>query len=150
MKNLFKKYLIPNLIIVFAFLIYFVFSAFSYSNAVFCDISNSVFRLHVIANSDSEEDQNLKYKVRDALIKYMNSITSDVSSKEKAIEIANSHKQDFYEIAKKTIKENNFDYDVKIEIGDFYFPTKYYGDISFPAGNYEALKVEIEIGRAHV
>ncbi len=130
-------------IIFLLLIIYVTFSAFSYASTISKDISDSVFRLHVIANSNSKEDQDLKYIVRDALINYMNDISKNAVSKEEAISIANAHKDDFYNIAINTIKENGFNYDVKISIGNFSFPTKKYGDISLPAGNYDALKVEI-------
>lgn len=138
MKN-FKRFLILFVL----FTIYILFSLVSYSNAVSADISNSVFRLHVIANSNSEEDQNLKYKVRDAIIEYMNSISKGISSKEESIKIAEENKENFYNIAKKVINDNGFNYNVNINIGNFSFPTKTYGDISLPAGFYDALKVEI-------
>lgn len=131
------------ILVISLLLIYIAISAFSYVAAVSNDISESVFRLHVIANSDSEEDQNLKYIVRDNLIKYMNTLTPNMSTKDDAIKIAKEHEQDFRDIAIKTIRENGYNYDVKVEIGNCYFPTKYYGDISFPAGYYDALKVEI-------
>lgn len=138
MKN-YKKILM----IFILFLTYFLISLFSYSNAVSSSLSENVFRLHVIANSDSKEDQDLKYKVRDNLIKYMNSISKDVSTKEDAIKLANENIDNFYNIAKNTILENGFNYDVNIEIGNFDFPTKTYGDISLPAGFYDALRVKI-------
>ena len=122
---------------------YIIIAAISYTTAVSSNISNSVFRLHVIANSDSEEDQNLKYLVRDALINYMNTLTMNITSKEEAIEIAKNHEADFYNIARHTIMQNGYDYDVSVEINNSYFPTKYYGDISLPAGYYDALKVRI-------
>ena len=131
------------LIIFLLFIVYILISVFSYSNAVSAGISESVFRLHVIANSDSYEDQNLKYLVRDALIEYMNSICEDISSKEEALKIAKENKGEFYNIAKKVIYDNGFNYDVNIDIGNFSFPTKTYGDISLPAGFYDALKVKI-------
>ncbi|MBR1654296.1 MAG: stage II sporulation protein R [Clostridia bacterium] len=137
------KIIKTTLLITILLIAFIIVSAISYVSAVSENIANSVFRLHVIANSDSEEDQNLKFIVRDNLIEYMNSLTSGISSKQAAIEIAKEHKQDFYNIAKKTIEDNGYDYDVNIEIGNSYFPTKYYGDISFPAGYYDALKVEI-------
>ena len=130
-------------LITFLLMAFIIVSAMSYVSAVSNNISNSVFRLHVIANSDSNEDQNLKYIVRDNLIQYMNTLTKNITSKDEAIKLAKEHEQDFYNIAVKTIKDNGYDYDVKIEIGNSYFPTKYYGDISLPAGYYDALKVEI-------
>ena len=135
----FKKFLI----IFVLFVIYIFISIFSYSNTVSANISDSVFRLHVIANSDSSKDQNLKYLVRDELINYMNSICENISSKEEAIKIANENKDKFYIIAKNVIQENGFDYNVNIDIGNFSFPTKTYGDISLPSGFYDALRVEI-------
>ena len=123
--------------------LFILISAISYVDAVSTEIANSVFRLHVIANSDSVEDQNLKYQVRDRVLEYMNSISENCSSKEDVIELANEHKQNFYDIAKQVILENGYDYDVNINIGNFDFPTKHYGDISFPSGSYDALRIEI-------
>jgi stage II sporulation protein R len=132
-----------TIILTFLLIIYITICAISYAQTISTDISNSVFRLHVIANSDSKEDQDLKYKVRDSLLKYMNSICSNCSSKQEAINIVEEHKDNFKEIALQTIKENNYSYNVNINIGNFEFPTKTYGDISLPAGYYDALRVEI-------
>lgn len=144
MKKLFNiSNLKRFLVLIILFSIYVFICAFSYVNAVSANISSSVFRLHVIANSDSAEDQNLKYLVRDALIDYMNSVSKNSNSKDEALSIAYQHKSDFYKIAKKVINDNGYDYNVNISIGNFTFPTKNYGDISLPAGYYDALKVEI-------
>ena len=124
-------------------ILYTTICAFSYVQAVSTDISKSVFRLHVIANSNSDEDQNLKYKIRDNLLNYMNNICKNCTSKEEAINIVSKHQEEFKQVALKTIKNEGYSYDVKIEIGNFEFPTKQYGDISLPAGFYDALKVEI-------
>ena len=131
------------IILTFLFFAYTTICAISYADDISTDIANSVFRLHVIANSDSDVDQNLKYIVRDHLLEYMNSLCADCSSKEQAITIASKHVEDFKEIALNTIKDEGFDYSVNVSIGNFEFPTKHYGDISLPAGYYDALKVEI-------
>ncbi len=123
--------------------LYTTINAISYVEAVSTDISDSVFRLHVIANSDSNEDQSLKYKVRDNLLKYMNNICSDCSSKQEAIDLVTEHQEEFKQVALDTIKKEGYYYNVKINIGNFEFPTKQYGDISLPAGYYDALRVEI-------
>ena len=130
-------------ILSFLLILYSSLCAFSYAKNVSEDISDSVFRLHVIANSDSKEDQDLKYKVRDKLIEYMNNISENCNSKEDVISLAQEHQNDFQKIAEDTVRENGFDYSVKINIGNFEFPTKHYGDISLPAGFYDALRVEI-------
>lgn len=123
--------------------LYIFVCALSYVNAVSEDIANSVFRLHVIANSDSKEDQELKLKVRDSLLSYMNILAKDCTSKEEVIALANEHQENFKEIAEQVISQNGFSYPVTIQIGDSNFPTKTYGDISLPAGTYDALKVQI-------
>lgn len=129
--------------LIFLLFLYVFISAQNYVSAVSTNISDAVFRLHVIANSNTEEDQSLKLKVRDSLLEYMNNICSNCSTKQGAIAITQKHKTDFQKIAEQTIKENGYDYSVKININNFYFPTKNYGDISLPAGLYDALRVEI-------
>lgn len=137
-----RKFRYSFLLLILLFLYIFV-CAFSYVNAVSSDIANSVFRLHVIANSDEKEDQELKLKVRDNVLSYMNKICENVTTKEDAILIANEHIDEFKEIALNTIHENGYDYSVNVRIGNFSFPTKTYGDISLPAGLYDALRIEI-------
>ena len=131
------------IILLILFSLYIFICANSYVQAVSSDISNNVFRLHVIANSNCSEDQALKYKVRDALLDYMNSLNINISSKEEAISIAKNHKKDFENLAYQVIVEEGFDYSVNINIGNFNFPTKTYGEVSLPAGMYDALRVEI-------
>ena len=142
--NIFKNPKVKMVIILtILFFIYVSLCAISYAYDISEDISSSVFRLHVIANSDSESDQNLKYLVRDNLLNYMNNICANCSSKEEAITIAKAHIDDFNQIALNTIHSEGYNYNVTVNIGNFEFPTKYYGDISLPAGYYDALKVKI-------
>ncbi len=142
--NFIKNSKIKNItIITFLLFLYTFICAQHYASAVSTNLSEAVFRLHVLANSNSEEDQSLKLKVRDSLLNYMNNLCSNCSTKEEAISLANIHKDDFQQIAENTIKENGYNYPVKININNFYFPTKNYGDITLPAGFYDALRVEI-------
>ena len=123
--------------------IYIFISAFSYASNVSNDLQNSVFRLHVIANSDSKEDQNLKYIVRDKIIEYMKTICQNCTSKEETIKVVSEHLDDFTQIANQTIQDNGFSYNATVSLGNFEFPTKTYGDISFPSGYYDALKIKL-------
>ena len=142
--NLFKNPKLKAVIILSILLfLYTTICAISYAENVSTDIAESVFRLHILANSDSKEDQELKIKVRNSLLDYMNSLCSNCKSKEEAITLVEQNKENFREIALNTVKENGYNYDVKINIGNFQFPTKNYGDISLPAGFYDALRVEI-------
>lgn len=137
-----KKILNLSLLTFLLFLYVFI-CAQNYVTAISNNLSDAVFRLHVIANSNSKEDQTLKLQVRDSLINYMNKICSNCSTKEEAISLARTHQNTFQTIAEKTIADNGYNYSVKINIGNFFFPTKNYGDISLPAGIYDALRVEI-------
>lgn len=125
------------------FLIFLFTSIRSYANDVSKDLADNFFRLHILANSDSDEDQALKLKVRDNIISYMNTLSYSGLTKEEAIDLTNSHLVAFQEIAEKTIASEGYNYPIKLEIGNFYFPTKEYGNISLPAGYYDALKIEI-------
>ena len=86
--------------------LYILISAHSYANAVSNDLSTAVFRLHVIANSDSSEDQSLKLKVRDNLLEYMNSISSECKTKTEAIKLAEENIDIFKKIDQKYVLEN--------------------------------------------
>lgn len=138
-----RKFFKNLIILLFLFATFFIITAYSYASNVSEGLADNIFRLHILANSDSEEDQTLKLKVRDAILEYMKTLTEDISDKQAVIALSKNHMEDFKEIAEKVIQENGYDYSVTIEIGNFYFPTKYYGNISLPAGNYDALKIEI-------
>ena len=131
------------LFFIILFSLYIFISCYFYAINNSIGLEDNIFRLHIIANSDSEEDQYLKYKVRDNIISYMNKLCENSSSKEETIEIAQNHINDFKQIADKTISDNNFNYTSTVEIGNYEFPTKYYGNISLPSGYYDALKINI-------
>ena len=135
----FKRFILVSALLI----LYVCISAVSYTHAVTTDIADSVFRLHVIANSDSAQDQNLKYIVRDKVIEYMSSISQNASSKEDVIEIAKANLDKIQAIASQTIRENGYTYSVNVEVGNFSFPSKRYGDITLPPGYYDALRIKI-------
>ena len=102
-----------------------------------------MFRLHIIANSDNNYDQKLKLKIRDEIIKYMKPLTENCQNKNEVISITKNNLNNLIKIAKETIIKNGYNYDVIIEVGNFHFPTKYYGNVSMPAGNYDAIRIKI-------
>lgn len=107
------------------------------------NVRGDVFRLHILANSDSREDQELKLKVRDSLLEVSEDIFSAVLSREQAMEKARENMEMLQSAAEKTIAENGYTYEVEIEIGESEFDTRYYEDFTLPAGTYQALKVKI-------
>lgn len=118
-------------------------------------ISEKVLRFHVLANSDSESDQNLKLKVRDAVGKYMHNQFAifeekeEKTNKEEAKQFVEENLFRIEEVAKQTIQEEGYDYDVVATIGEVDFPVKTYGDYTFPGGTYEALNLTIGNGEGH-
>lgn len=110
------------------------------------NIRNSVFRLHILANSDLEYDQQLKLKVRDKLLQKGLLVFENSKSLEQTISIANKNVDSFLEVAKQVLRENGCDYDVTATVTDAYFDTRTYENTTLPAGTYKAL--QIKIGRA--
>ena len=136
-----------NLKYIFLFLclftIYFFVCAHSYASTTSQNISSSFFRLHILANSNSEEDQNLKLLVRDKVLEYVNTLINDSMNKNEVISTLKNNLDTIRDIATSTIEECGYNYPVNISIGNFLFPTKNYGDISLPAGHYDGIRIEI-------
>lgn len=113
------------------------------------NIASQVIRLHVIANSDTAEDQALKLKVRDSIIQKLQQSLAESSSVQDARNNILSQIPDIRKMAQETIQSEGFSYPVKVTLGSQYFPVKDYGDLRFPEGNYEALCVRIGSASGH-
>lgn len=111
------------------------------------DIKDKLIRFHVIANSDTDEDQNLKLKVRDKVVEALSEKLSNVNSLEEAENVLEENIDYVNEIAKEVIEENNYTYEVTTMLSYENFPDKVYGDCVFPQGNYEAFRVIIGEGK---
>lgn len=111
------------------------------------DYKDKLIRFHVIANSDSEEDQNLKLKVRDAIINYLQPKLLESESIEESELIIKKEYDELENISKNIILENGYDYDVKVGIDYSEFPTKQYSNVVLPAGEYKALRIIIGEGK---
>lgn len=118
----------------------------SYSQRVMADISSSVVRLHVVANSDTDEDQELKLKVRDEIIDYLEPVLADTENVEKTKELIKNNIDKIEEEAQKIVKKYGHTYSVTADFGNFDFPTKSYENAQFPKGKYDALKIVIGKG----
>lgn len=110
------------------------------------DISSAVFRLHVIANSDSKADQNLKLEVRNRIISETSQLFSKAKSADEAEKTANANLLFLKEICEDEVLNQGFCQSVHIETGEYYFPQKSYGGITLPCGNYRALRVVLGEG----
>lgn len=118
-------------------------------NSIHEKAANSVIRLHIRANSNSKEDQELKLKVRDAILKEAKNVFGDITDIQKAREYAKESTRIINEIAKNEIVKNGYNYNVRTSFGKADFPTKTYGDMTLPAGTYEAMTVEIGSGEGN-
>lgn len=106
-------------------------------------IAGEIIRFHVIANSDSKEDQNLKILVKDSLVTELSPYLKEVNSIDRARQILSEKLPDIQESAQAVIRDNGYDYPVHVSLEPCYFPLKVYGDYTFPPGTYEALRVKI-------
>ena len=110
---------------------------------------NSLIRIHVLANSDSQADQQLKLQVKDDVVRYLEPQLAQSHSIEESRQIIQNHLPQLEQTAKNTLQRLNSNYDVTLQYGHFDFPVKYYGGFSLPAGNYEALRILIGEGKGH-
>lgn len=112
-------------------------------------IAEQIIRLHVIANSDTEEDQELKMKVKETIVTYLRGEMQDATSVDEARQAIREHLPEIEEIAAEKMRAEGYDYTAEATLGESYFPIKEYGDLTFPAGNYEALRVRLGESAGH-
>ncbi|MFV9510392.1 stage II sporulation protein R [Tepidibacillus sp. LV47] len=110
-------------------------------------IPDEAIRLRIIANSDSPEDQLLKQKIRDEVVAKIDPWVGSLASIEQAREIIRAHLPELQQVVDQTIQKNGFHYPARVELGIVPFPTKMYGQIIYPAGDYEALRITIGNGQ---
>ena len=110
------------------------------------NLSKEVFRFHVLADSDSDEAQSVKLKVRDKVLEYMKQTMSgneDMVSASQTKKWAKEHLREIEDVAESVIRAEGYSYRAKAEVSVCYFPDKRYGDITFPQGYYEALRIKL-------
>lgn len=135
----YKKIITASLIVLLA-------AAVSYSVEAYMGMSkinDKVIRLHVIANSNTFEDQQLKYKVRNQVITTFNKEFEDVSSKEDSEDIIIQKIDSIRQEAESVVKNEGYDYQVNVYYGNYKFPRKLYEDIVLPEGYYDSVRIEI-------
>lgn len=106
-------------------------------------IASELLRFHVIANSDSTEDQTVKLKVKEAVIAYLNPYLKDVKEKSEAMYVIREQLENITEVANHILSENGYSYAASTELSTSTFPVKVYGDITLPPGEYDALRIEL-------
>lgn len=109
------------------------------------EISSGLVRLHVIAHSDDKAEQELKLRVRDEVLDYLEPLLRDAGSPEKAQSIITAN-LDGIALAAQSVSEGR---KVQVRLGEEYYPTRDYGDFSLPAGRYTSLRVILGSGAGH-
>ncbi|MGO5073633.1 stage II sporulation protein R [Clostridium sporogenes] len=144
-----KKVLVFMLSIIVIFFIGFNFFNLVYGSTSSGqkNISNKIIRFHVLANSDSIEDQSLKLKVKDEIIKYMMPKLDKSNSIDESRKILKENDKEIKKIAENIINKNGYKYSVNTYLGQDQFPIKTYGNITLPQGQYEAYKIVIGNGQ---
>ena len=138
-----KNFFIIFIFLPFLFIVYLYTLSKAYSDLVFSNISNSFIRFHVIANSNTIEDQIIKYKIRDSVLEYISPLLQKANTKKEALDIISCNLNELNNIVTQVIQDNEMDYPVNIYLGKSKFPTKDYTSIILPEGTYDALKIEI-------
>ncbi|MGI6698611.1 MAG: stage II sporulation protein R, partial [Clostridia bacterium] len=108
--------------------------------------TDGLLRLHVVANSDSPEDQELKLRVKDRIVSEIGGLVSEMKTKEEILEFLQRNMRYIEDTAAREVKDANKEYGVKAEVGYFTFPTKSYGSLALPAGEYQALRIVLGEG----
>ena len=111
-------------------------------------ISDKVFRLHILANSDSTYDQNIKLMLKNYILENTQDIIGGKTLNE-AIENAKNNTKEITDMCNEYLKSKGFDYKVKVNVVKEYFKTRVYDDFTLPAGKYNSLKIEIGEGKGH-
>lgn len=110
------------------------------------EIYDSVLRLHILANSDSDEDQALKLKVRDAILAEGGELFRECRDLQEATDAVEKNREKLLEIARRTIADEGYDYPVELKLSEEEYPIRTYGAVCFPSGRY--LSLQILIGEA--
>lgn len=133
-----KRFLLWCIIIVFLLAV----SVASACERIQGNIASGIVRLHIIANSDDEHDQEIKLLVRDAILFEQKEIFADGIKKT----LNKEEKEKIEKTATKILAEHGVSYGASVEMGNYYFPTKKYENITLPAGNYDAVRVVLGKG----
>lgn len=106
-------------------------------------IASNIIRFHVRANSDTDTDQQLKIKVKNEVVSYIQPFLENSPSIDTSREILSQHIEDIKDTALDTIHKEGFNYNVNVYFEQSYFPMKTYADVTFPPGEYEAFRIDI-------
>lgn len=144
---LLKKYsgFVTSLAISLSLVVCFVAEGFCAAD----NVRNECLRLHILASSDSEEDQRVKLLVRDEVLKFTEALFSESTSSDEACRKIREHTEEIEAVADRVLSENGFTYKARLNIENEYFDTRQYDNVTLPAGEYTACKIILGEGKGH-
>ena len=110
------------------------------------ELKDKLLRYHVVANSDSEEDQEVKLKVKEAVLEELSGKLEAVKDAKEAASVVEDNRENILAVANKVLNEEGFTYTATMRVDEEYFPAKIYGDLTLPPGDYDALVIELGEG----
>ena len=138
-----KKLAIGILLVLLVLTIFFAKEESAEAEKIQQGIADQIIRFHVIANSDREEDQQLKLEIKESVLSYMKEILYEADNVSESRKLLLEHREQMKKIAENIVRQKGEDYEIKVFLEDRYFPIKTYGSYTFPPGIYEALCIEI-------
>lgn len=112
-------------------------------------LAQEVLRFHILANSDSDEDQALKMTVKEEVLGYLEGAMPEDMDVAETTDWMRRHTDELENLSREIVQQEGYDYPVSAAVTTCWFPEKTYGDLTFPAGNYEALRIEIGVAKGH-
>lgn len=147
MDNLKKKYNLCSSLTILLLLFLIAMSGIrNHQETLASRIAPEILRFHVLANSDSPEDQDLKLEVKEFLLESLRSELADSSDRDEVVRYIEHNRLALAQSAEQFMKKQGFDYPAEVLLETCEFPTKTYGDMTFPAGEYEAVRVVLGAG----
>ena len=146
---MYMKFKLLEVSMAFSIIVTLMISCFINIKSTYDDLQKNVLRMHILANSDTHEDQALKLKVRDALLQNTDVIFNDCSNIDDA-EYNVTQKMDLIkDIANKVVLDNGYNYPVKVELVNMSFDDRTYDNITMPSGLYDAIRITIGKAEGH-
>lgn len=145
----YKKYALLSLSCLLLALILSMSQVQKGQEALAAHLSPSLLRFHILANSDSGKDQQVKLEVRSLILDYMQEHLKNDAGKEETMQYLADNKTEVEQIADRYLKQKGFGYQASLELTNCYFPARSYGDMVFPCGYYDAARITLGSGKGH-
>lgn len=145
----YKKYALLSLSCLLLALILSMSQVQKKQEALAARLSPSLLRFHILANSDSGEDQQVKLEVRSLILDYMQEHLRSDAGKEETMQYLADNKAEVEQAADRYLEQKGFGYQASLELANCYFPARAYGDMLFPCGYYDAARITLGSGKGH-